>query len=182
MVDMLRFGRGGSRNAAFRWSRADQTAPPSMAGAVSEGENWERIHHPLPSGSSNAHSQPARAAVGSGLAFWQSVRREIGSGVGGTQGGAIRLVLPLAGVVVATFWALVNRARPFDPRLVNATDGPHRDWRELALAQLISQGLSDVRFRDLGGLAGLFESVVDKLLLSFRAPARSPKLPDHSDS
>ena len=38
-------GRGGSRNAAFRWSRADQTAPPSMAGVVSEGEYWERIHH-----------------------------------------------------------------------------------------------------------------------------------------
>ena len=37
-------GRGGSRNAAFRWNRADQTAPPSMAGVVSEGEYWERIH------------------------------------------------------------------------------------------------------------------------------------------
>ena len=32
-------GRGGSRNAAFRWNRADQTAPPTMAGVVSEGEN-----------------------------------------------------------------------------------------------------------------------------------------------
>src|SRR5207248_10883786 len=32
-------GRGGSRNAAFRWSRADQTAPPTAAGIVSEGEN-----------------------------------------------------------------------------------------------------------------------------------------------
>ncbi|MFL5264999.1 MAG: mannonate dehydratase, partial [Stellaceae bacterium] len=38
-------GRGGSRNAAFRWSRADQTAPPTQAGIVSEEENWERIHH-----------------------------------------------------------------------------------------------------------------------------------------
>jgi mannonate dehydratase len=36
-------GRGGSRNAAFRWSRADQTAASSMAGIVSEEENWERI-------------------------------------------------------------------------------------------------------------------------------------------
>ncbi|HWZ66293.1 MAG TPA: mannonate dehydratase [Stellaceae bacterium] len=38
-------GRGGSRNAAFRWSRADQTAPPTRAGIVSEDENWERIDH-----------------------------------------------------------------------------------------------------------------------------------------
>jgi mannonate dehydratase len=38
-------GRGGSRNAAFRWSRADQTAPPTAAGIVSEDENWERIDH-----------------------------------------------------------------------------------------------------------------------------------------
>src|SRR5262244_2422238 len=38
-------GRGGSRNAAFRWSRADQTAPPTAAGIVSEEENWERIDH-----------------------------------------------------------------------------------------------------------------------------------------
>jgi len=36
-------GRGGSRNAAFRWSRADQNAPPGRAGIVSEEENWERI-------------------------------------------------------------------------------------------------------------------------------------------
>jgi mannonate dehydratase len=38
-------GRGGSRNAAFRWSRADQTAPPTAAGILSEDENWERIDH-----------------------------------------------------------------------------------------------------------------------------------------
>jgi len=38
-------GRGGSRNAAFRWSRADQTAPPGKAGILSEEENWERIDH-----------------------------------------------------------------------------------------------------------------------------------------
>ncbi len=36
-------GRGGSRNAAFRWDKADQTAPPGLAGTVSEDENWERI-------------------------------------------------------------------------------------------------------------------------------------------
>lgn len=38
-------GRGGSRNAAFRWSRADHDAPPTMAGVVNEDENWERIDH-----------------------------------------------------------------------------------------------------------------------------------------
>src|SRR5207302_10642522 len=32
-------GRGGSRNAAFRWSGADQTAPPTAAGILSEEEN-----------------------------------------------------------------------------------------------------------------------------------------------
>src|SRR5215472_14702878 len=36
-------GRGGSRNAAFRWRDADQSAPPGVAGTVSEDENWERI-------------------------------------------------------------------------------------------------------------------------------------------
>ena len=36
-------GRGGSRNAAFRWSATDQSASPGRAGAVSEEENWERI-------------------------------------------------------------------------------------------------------------------------------------------
>jgi mannonate dehydratase len=38
-------GRGGSRNAAFRWSKADQKAPPGIAGVVDEGENWARIDH-----------------------------------------------------------------------------------------------------------------------------------------
>ncbi len=36
-------GRGGSRNAAFRWATTEQDAPPGIAGAVSEEENWERI-------------------------------------------------------------------------------------------------------------------------------------------
>ncbi len=38
-------GRGGSRNAAFRWSRADHDVPPGRAGIVSEEESWERIDH-----------------------------------------------------------------------------------------------------------------------------------------
>jgi mannonate dehydratase len=38
-------GRGGSQNAAFRWSRADQAAPPTAAGIVCEDEYWERIDH-----------------------------------------------------------------------------------------------------------------------------------------
>src|SRR5260221_5368556 len=38
-------GRGGSRNKAFRWSRADQDALPTLAGVVSEDESWERIDH-----------------------------------------------------------------------------------------------------------------------------------------
>jgi mannonate dehydratase len=36
-------GRGGSRNAAFRWEKADQAVAPGLAGTVSEDENWERI-------------------------------------------------------------------------------------------------------------------------------------------
>ena len=36
-------GRGGSRNAAFRWDATDQAAEPGIAGQVSEEENWERI-------------------------------------------------------------------------------------------------------------------------------------------
>jgi mannonate dehydratase len=36
-------GRGGSRNSAFRWHDADQAAAPTIAGVVSEDENWERI-------------------------------------------------------------------------------------------------------------------------------------------
>ncbi len=38
-------GRGGSRNAAFRWDKADRDAPPGLAGVVSEDENWERINY-----------------------------------------------------------------------------------------------------------------------------------------
>jgi mannonate dehydratase len=38
-------GRGGSRNAAFRWRRADHRAPPTAAGIVSADENWARIDH-----------------------------------------------------------------------------------------------------------------------------------------
>ncbi len=38
-------GRGGSRNAAFRWDLADQNAAPGLAGEVSEDENWERINY-----------------------------------------------------------------------------------------------------------------------------------------
>lgn len=36
-------GRGGSRNAAFRWSKADPNAPPGIAGVVDAEENWARI-------------------------------------------------------------------------------------------------------------------------------------------
>jgi mannonate dehydratase len=39
-------GRGGSRNAAFRWSAMDQSASPGLAGLVSEEENWARIESP----------------------------------------------------------------------------------------------------------------------------------------
>ncbi|HEY6430351.1 MAG TPA: mannonate dehydratase [Acetobacteraceae bacterium] len=38
-------GRGGSRNAAFRWSKADHDAAPGLAGVLSEAENWARIDH-----------------------------------------------------------------------------------------------------------------------------------------
>jgi mannonate dehydratase len=38
-------GRGGSRNAAFRWDKADQHAPPGIAGVVDEDENWARIEY-----------------------------------------------------------------------------------------------------------------------------------------
>lgn len=38
-------GRGGSRNAAFRWERVDPAAPATAAGLVSEDEYWERIAH-----------------------------------------------------------------------------------------------------------------------------------------
>ena len=36
-------GRGGSRNKAFRWERADRNAPPTLAGVISQDETWERI-------------------------------------------------------------------------------------------------------------------------------------------
>lgn len=38
-------GRGGSLNASFRWDKADQNAPPGLAGHLSEDENWERIDY-----------------------------------------------------------------------------------------------------------------------------------------
>ena len=38
-------GRGGSRNASFRWDKMDQNAAPSLAGVLSEDENWERIDY-----------------------------------------------------------------------------------------------------------------------------------------
>ncbi|MGH7156129.1 MAG: mannonate dehydratase [Acetobacteraceae bacterium] len=38
-------GRGGSRNAAFRWTEADQQAAPGLAGDVTEEESWARIDH-----------------------------------------------------------------------------------------------------------------------------------------
>jgi mannonate dehydratase len=38
-------GRGGSMNAAFRWSLTDHKAAPGIAGTVPEDENWERIDY-----------------------------------------------------------------------------------------------------------------------------------------
>ena len=38
-------GRGGSLHSSFRWEKMDQNAAPSIAGAVSESENWERIDY-----------------------------------------------------------------------------------------------------------------------------------------
>ncbi len=38
-------GRGGSKNATFRWDKMDQSAPPSLVGELSEDENWERIDY-----------------------------------------------------------------------------------------------------------------------------------------
>ncbi|MGH7060295.1 MAG: mannonate dehydratase, partial [Stellaceae bacterium] len=38
-------GRGGARNAAFRWDRVDPNAAPTAAGIVSEDEYWARIDH-----------------------------------------------------------------------------------------------------------------------------------------
>lgn len=41
----LETGRGGSRNDAFRWDKADHEAPLTIAGVVGEDENWERIDY-----------------------------------------------------------------------------------------------------------------------------------------
>ncbi|UXN66942.1 mannonate dehydratase (plasmid) [Phyllobacterium sp. A18/5-2] len=41
----LETGRGGSRNDAFRWDKADHDAPPTIAGVVDEDENWQRIDY-----------------------------------------------------------------------------------------------------------------------------------------
>ncbi|MGP1395505.1 MAG: mannonate dehydratase [Inquilinaceae bacterium] len=38
-------GRGGSSNAAFRWDKADQNAPPGAAGVLDADENWARIDY-----------------------------------------------------------------------------------------------------------------------------------------
>ena len=56
-------GRGGSRNAAFRWAQADQDAPPGIAGVVSEEENWERIEYFLaPRGAGGGAARKVRLA------------------------------------------------------------------------------------------------------------------------
>jgi mannonate dehydratase len=41
----LETGRGGSRNDAFRWDKADHDAPPTIAGVIDEDENWQRIDY-----------------------------------------------------------------------------------------------------------------------------------------
>lgn len=38
-------GRGGSRNAAFRWEEADKDAPMTSAGRVTGDEYWERLDY-----------------------------------------------------------------------------------------------------------------------------------------
>ncbi len=38
-------GRGGSRNSAFRWDKADHDAPPSLVGVLDADENWARIDY-----------------------------------------------------------------------------------------------------------------------------------------
>jgi mannonate dehydratase len=38
-------GRGGSLNSSFRWEKADQDAPPGLAGVLDEDTNWERIDY-----------------------------------------------------------------------------------------------------------------------------------------
>ncbi len=55
-------GRGGSRNPAFRWSRAEHDAPLTAAGLVPEDLYWERIDHFL------AAVVPVATAVGVRLA------------------------------------------------------------------------------------------------------------------
>ena len=40
-------GRGGSRNAAFRWDKTNHYMPPGIAGVIDESENWARIDHYL---------------------------------------------------------------------------------------------------------------------------------------
>ena len=58
-------GRGGSRNAAFRWDKADHDAPPGLAGVVDEDENWARIDHFL------RHVVPVATLRGCG---WPAIR------------------------------------------------------------------------------------------------------------
>ena len=41
----MEIGRGGSRNEAFRWEKADHNAPPTIAGVIDEEENWARIDY-----------------------------------------------------------------------------------------------------------------------------------------
>jgi mannonate dehydratase len=38
-------GRGGSCNSTFRWAKADQDAPPGLAGVLDADTNWERIDY-----------------------------------------------------------------------------------------------------------------------------------------
>lgn len=38
-------GRGGSKNEAWRWDKADHDEAPGLAGVLSEDENWERIDY-----------------------------------------------------------------------------------------------------------------------------------------
>ncbi len=38
-------GRGGSRNASFRWDLMDKDAAPGLAGVLDEDENWARIDY-----------------------------------------------------------------------------------------------------------------------------------------
>ena len=38
------YGRGNSKNSAFRWSKIEHDKPPGIAGVVKEEEIWERIN------------------------------------------------------------------------------------------------------------------------------------------